>query len=634
MPRIPERLPTGLSERLASASQAIYSRLGREVDVAVGGIPFMLATAPDVPQSLETIPVRKEQLDPERDPGEQSLTGWWRRSQSSFHQGAGFKYEPLSDEAHEGYWDSSGVYVFERNDLTLINRMNALTSVGTVYSRIRTYSPNSSTAAALTMIGGGDLYKSTTDGNPTSAPVVLHNPATTLVDGLISGATFYSVASDGTLYKGLVSSPGTATTWPCGTTPSRMAWGKHRLWIIGGPKLWNPDLSLAGGTAQNPIFTHPNDGWTYTCIAEGPASMFFGGHDGYTSSIQSVTLDAGGGVPTLSGATATAVLPEGELVQEIAVLAGQFIGIGTNRGFRVGVIQDSTITYGPLLIEPDDVIGCTALTTQGRFFVVGFNTTGGDALVYRIDTGTELDTAVFPYAKDASCGITGYWTSATSIGNLLYGTTSDGRVWNQHATEKVSTGYLETSRIRYRTTEPKAYKYLDIDMEPLRGAIGIEGVLEGGSLLPLGSISAQGEVLTESIAWGSSPMRYASLKFTFTRDGTDATRGPNLHSYLVRALPAVAPQHLITLPLLCFDQERARSGQVYGADGYCADRLAALLDLEKAAETLVYQEFTSGASLGITVVIESLRFVQTTPRDSSTKNSGGILYLQLRTVDA
>ena len=55
----PDRLPLALSERLATASSAVYSRMGREVDVAVGGIPFRLATNPELPQTIETIEDRK-----------------------------------------------------------------------------------------------------------------------------------------------------------------------------------------------------------------------------------------------------------------------------------------------------------------------------------------------------------------------------------------------------------------------------------------------------------------------------------------------------------------------------------------------------------------------------------------------
>ena len=47
-----------------------------------------------------------DQFDTEIDPGEQSLSGYWRRSQASFHHGAGYKYEPDRTEG--------GFYGFDR----------------------------------------------------------------------------------------------------------------------------------------------------------------------------------------------------------------------------------------------------------------------------------------------------------------------------------------------------------------------------------------------------------------------------------------------------------------------------------------------------------------------------------------
>lgn len=629
---LPERLPAPLSARLAGAAGAIYARYGREVDVAVGGLPFRLATTSELPQTIETIGVRKDQFDTEADPGEQSLSGWWRRSQSSFHEGAGFVYQESNDSnaPHNGFFDSSGVDPFVEGRLTLLKRMDETGTLGATLSlgRLKTYYDG---ATKVSAVGGGKLY---TASSPTADFAALHSPASkTIVDGVVSGTAFYDVASDGTLYEGTVASPGTATTWPCGTTPARLGWGKHRLWMIGGRKLWQPDLSLAGGVAQDPVFTHPNLGWTYTCMAEGPGAMFFGGHDGLTSSIQAVTLEAGGGLPTLSGATVTSVLPEGELVQEIAVLAGQYVGIGTNRGFRVGTVgSNNEIVYGPLLIEPEGVTSCSAVTSQGRFLVVAFATADNEAVAYRVDTGTQLAEGVFPYAKDVECDYAGSITSLASIGDRVLATTSDGRPWNQSLTEYVASGWLQTGRVRYRTAEPKVFKYLNVEIQPLEGAIACDLILEGGSSLPVGSITAQGDVFDETLGIQLAPMKYASVRFTLT-PGDDGA--PVVNSYLLRSLPAVKPQRLITLPLLCFDQEQARSGQRYGATGYAHDRLTALHLLEDASEILVFQDFANAGREGRLVTIESVRYTQTAPAPPHGKEgAGGIILIQLRTVDA
>lgn len=632
MPDMTERLPFPLSQRISSAASAIFNRQGREVDIALGGIPFRLATTPDIPYSIETVPIRKDQVDTETDPGEQSLSGWWRRSQQSWHEGAGYLYQEDSSSLKpgNGFFDSQGVDVFTQGQITLLKKMFQNTNAVASFSRLK----SASGSVAFSAVKGGDLYTLTSQ---TATPVLLHNPAPVIVDGMVTGLFFYDVASDGTLYSGTVASPGTATTWPCGTTPTRLRWGKHRLWIIGGRKLWQPDLSLAGGTPQNPIFTHPNTGWNYTCLAEGLGAMYFGGHDGNSSAIQAVTLTAGtGALPTLSGAAITAAFPDGELVQEIEVLAGTIMGIGTNRGFRVAKLEsDGSLTYGPLLIEPAGVTACTSLTTQGRFFLVGFTDSLGVARAYRVDTGTVLDDNVYPYAADIEVPINADITSIATIDNSrLIVTLSDGNVWYQSALDYVASGYLQTGRIRYRTTEPKMYRFLQVEIQPLAGTMTGELILEGGSTAPVITITKQGEVSPEKVPINLDPMRFASVKFTLFATGA-GTGTPILNSYQLDAFPAVGPQRIINVPLLCYDKEKSRSGQWYGGASFALDRLVALQTLEKLAQVVTFQDFTLGDT-GQIVTIERIRFVQSSPGPTRADNAGGaggILLLELRTAE-
>ncbi len=64
----------------------------------------------------------EQQYDQTREAGEQSLTGWWFRSQSSFHLGQGIKYfEPAQDESLRfQYKESKGVDVWTKGQATLI----------------------------------------------------------------------------------------------------------------------------------------------------------------------------------------------------------------------------------------------------------------------------------------------------------------------------------------------------------------------------------------------------------------------------------------------------------------------------------------------------------------------------------
>lgn len=637
MASINDRLPTPLSERLASASQSVYSGQGREYDIAIGGIPFRLATSQDLPQTVETIPIRKDQFDSEADPGEQSLTGWWRRSQSSWHEGAGSLYQESNDSnaANLSFYTSRGVDVFTQGQFTLLKRMDVSTRGGSTLTRIRV---NSSGVSAIG--SNGSLWTASSPAGPFTDAISYTN----VTDGFVSGTTFYvGKYIDGYVYVGDLSSPGTANNYPGAIGLYRIMWGKGRLWVLRRGGIYTVDTNAASGTPQALVYLHPNLGWNFTSMAEGPSAMYFAGHDGNASSIMAVTLDATGGVPTLSAAASTAIFPDGELVQEISILAGQYIGIGTNRGFRVGIINSSTgaIQYGPLMIEPTGVTSCTAITTQGKFFVVAFEVNhgvpgAGESIAYRVDTSNALDGGLFPYAADINIGIDGFINSLASVDNSrLVATGSTGEAYNQSLTNYVPSGYLQTGRIRYHTTEPKLFKYLNVEIAPLQGNIQIDLINDSNTTVPVGNITLQNDIFTDKFAINANALlRYASLKFTMTPSGTP-TAAPIVYSYLLRALPAVQPQRLITLPLLCLDQETSHSGQQYGGLGYARDRLTALQILEAGADTLVYQDFSAVGGAGQIVTIESIQYVQTSPpRPNRSNNGGGILILKLRTADA
>ena len=94
---ITEGIPYALSNPAGAIN---YQATGVSYDIAINGLPFFLAASDDSPYRRVTAQYRKQQYDQTREAGEQSLTGWWFRSQSSFHLGQGIKYfEPAQDES-------------------------------------------------------------------------------------------------------------------------------------------------------------------------------------------------------------------------------------------------------------------------------------------------------------------------------------------------------------------------------------------------------------------------------------------------------------------------------------------------------------------------------------------------------
>jgi len=100
-----------------------YSATGEAYDIAIAGLPFFLLNSDDSPYRRVTAQYRKQQIDQSREPGEQTLTGWWLRSQSSFHYGQGIKFfEPIQDESLRfQYTESKGINVWTKGQATLLN---------------------------------------------------------------------------------------------------------------------------------------------------------------------------------------------------------------------------------------------------------------------------------------------------------------------------------------------------------------------------------------------------------------------------------------------------------------------------------------------------------------------------------
>jgi hypothetical protein len=116
---ITEGIPYVLSNPAGATN---YSSTGEAYDVAIAGLPFFLMNSDDSPYRRVTAQYRKQQIDQSREPGEQTLTGWWLRSQSSFHYGQGIKFfEPIQDESLRfQYTESKGIDVWTKGQATLL----------------------------------------------------------------------------------------------------------------------------------------------------------------------------------------------------------------------------------------------------------------------------------------------------------------------------------------------------------------------------------------------------------------------------------------------------------------------------------------------------------------------------------
>jgi hypothetical protein len=125
---ISEGIPYVLSNPAGSTN---YTATGYSYDIAIAGLPFFISPLDDSPYRRVTAQYRKQQIDQSREPGEQTLTGWWLRSQSSFHNGQGIKFfEPAQDESLRfQYTNSKGLDVWTKGQATLLKSCDSQHSV-------------------------------------------------------------------------------------------------------------------------------------------------------------------------------------------------------------------------------------------------------------------------------------------------------------------------------------------------------------------------------------------------------------------------------------------------------------------------------------------------------------------------
>lgn len=635
MADVTERLPFPISKRLASTVTEIVSRNGRELHYTIAGVPFRVATAPDLPLTMDTAPMQKEQRDQEPEAGEQTLAGWWLRSQASWHEGAGALYaEARGDVAPSAQFrESSNVDVWTQGELRLLK---ATVDAGGTTNRCVAVVPD---AAVHSVVAGrvGAVVRYTNLDAGTATTNLYVNGAVTFTHVIAGEREWYAAGNDGNVYSGPIGST-TASPLVWNLTgadllqPTRITWAKHRLWAINGNKIWAIDYGTPGAVAAT--YNHPSTSWSYTDLTDGPGGVLFSGHGDGTSHLQRITLDADGTVPTLSAATTLAILPSDEKALRICSLAGSMVCILTNFGVRVAVAQQSgDLVYGPLFLERDVEVPDatkTALTAAGRFWWLSF---GDENKTWRVDSSVEIEEGVFAYASDMETSAPAQSIAVRKARAVVC--TTGGAVQYQHANDLCETGYVQTGRVRFRTDEHKTYHYVDVTALPLEGSVTLDVLNDADSESRIITWSVPGVLLpTAQIPSSFGTQRYASLRLTLDRDAGDSTAGPTILGVRVKALPAMRPQRIYTLPLLCYDQEQWSSGQFEGYEGFGRDRYLAVRAAEDAGGVVLLVNYNFPNPEGELCRIEELKFIQLQQPDGWQIDGGfgGILAVTLRTL--
>jgi len=629
---ITEGIPYVLSNPAGSTT---YTPTGASYEVAIAALPFFLANSDEIPYRRVTAQYRKQQVDQSREPGEQTLTGWWVRSQSSFHYGAGAKFfEPAQDESLRfQYTESKGLDVWTRGQATLLNDTASFYSGSAAAQLIGV---NDGTNDCILVTDGTALKKITT-GN-SSSTYTQTGTASTIYSLTTNGKQYFFI--NGThVHRGNLAGTTSDTEIynASSTTRATIRFVKQRLIAAIGSAIYELDANNASGALPAALFTHPNTSWVWSSISEGPQAIYLSGYDpnGTSSSVFKITLDPTTpnslGFPTLETPTVIIDMPQGEKILDFDVYLGTYAILATSLGFRAGVSSATgDIQYGPLLF---DAASCNAIAFRDRFAYIA-TTVDGEAGLVRVDLSTTVlaNSLYFPWAWD----LVASGTSAKSSQVAFFGNsdraafTTGNNTWAESTTSLVSEGYLRTGYIRYNTLETKIYKLLQARIDTTDGGINIDSIDYSDTYYRIGTFAQASTVSEINVSYPNSAQEYLGFQFTLTRSATDVLKGPLFTGYQLKSLPAVPRQRLIQYPVFCYDHESDKFGNEIGYEGSAYVRMAQLETIENAGDTIRVQDFRTGESyLGI---IEEMDFINRTPEDKRFSGFGGTLLVTIRTI--
>lgn len=671
---ITESLPVNIGN---PGTSAFWVNSAEDYDVAIGGLPFFLMPTDNNPYQRETAPYRKDQFDNGKEPGEQSLTGWWLRSQSSFHVGAGIKfYDPIAGEVSPyRFYESKGIDVWTKGQATLLKSVTQNHIVtgsipttgitaGKPVQRLRSIKYNNTDAILLH--DDYDIDKIDADG--TINHFVDYNAGTSekvyaMCDDGVYAYWITNVVAGGAnkmhmFKKPLTGDSGTGYTYPTVTgdvtlmfnatgiviNRAEMEFVKDRIIACINNVVY--EISPNATSLPTAIYTNPNTNYVYTGIAASGPAIYTSGFSGIYSTIQKYTLNTTGAMPTLTQAMVAAELPQGEIIYKIYYYLGRMM-IGTNKGIRVADIndQDGSISYGPLVIET--IQPCFDFAGHDRFVWCATGV-GTDAGLIRIDLGQTVEGESvtggysmllrFAYANDLYYAheTTNYTTGVCFIGTtnrVAFCTANlgavNGHVYREEASTLMSSGYITTGAIRFSTLEPKNFKFIRARGDYSSGAMDIQTIAPNGDMynvITYNSASSPEAATTQP----EGSHEYLSYKFTLSRSASDTSKGPIFKGYQVKALPATARQRMIQYPLMCFDVETDRHGIVTGYEGRAWERIQTFENIEKAGDIINVQDFTTGER--VQAVIERVQFFRRTPPKDNASGFGGILVITVRTI--
>ncbi len=406
------------------STEATFELTDTAYDVVIDDLPFIVKVSNQDPYRRETAPYKKDQFDNSPEPGEQSLTGWWLRSQTSWHNGAGIKfYEPGTDYQHVShrFADSRGVDIWTIGEATLLPEV------------VDVYTGNNLINAAAGNDGAGDVLVSG-DSNGALKKISFSGDndatATSYTIATHTAYPFSSVTTDGTNYYATCSRA--IHTGPIGSDSDVLAFKFSNSSITDtfikyvkgytlfglNNSIYNISIIPSGGsrttsshghtsgvdTLPSTVKTHINPNWKWNDATAGPSAVYMSGNAGNNGEVWQVLFDEATNTIDMPGATMIISLPDGETINTIYYYLG-ILALGTSRGLRICPVNtNGQAILGPLLYE-NGYYPVKGFAESGNYLYAATKANNEDATfthacLIRVDLSAQFDDGTYAFAHD------------------------------------------------------------------------------------------------------------------------------------------------------------------------------------------------------------------------------------------
>jgi hypothetical protein len=481
--------------------------------------------------------ITRNQSDTSNEPGEQSLSteSLWRRTQDSWHLGAGQEFVDRKGSEEYSFRRSKGVNPWTEWQLTLLNDTTLSLSSANGNLDLVVCGPY------LYVIDGQHLKFTT---NLSSWTTVIDTPAVTPSSLCSDGSTVWVAYGASGVYS---TAGGTSTASQyisssiAGNAVIRFVMG--RLMLGTGNVIYN---LTASGTLPVALGTSLYGNLVWNDFTDGNGVIFACGNSGDVGVIYSIQLTADG--TALSAPIVAGQLPNGENVNCIQGYGGSGVAIGSTLGWRWAEQQLANeftgtvaLTLGPIntVVNGFDA-PVTAMSPYGRWIwgtYADYDTLSTG--LFRMDLTQFVADLAPAWATDLMASTQGTVNSVKHFnGTPVFSVTGVG-VYSQASTY-VPSGTLDSGWITYGIADDKMPVYVDVVVQNAGGSS-----LQCFASINNGPFTSMGTYTGSSTFFEFSTPQSLNQTFEIRQElfsGSSNTTTPTLTRHTLRSVPAtVAP---------------------------------------------------------------------------------------------